>query len=335
MPVDKSLSPVFVDHLRFAVRGPVAEVEAMLAEWFAAFFAEDAEPLDLDEVELEVGGPAGNFSDSRTWVWRGLPMFRVLVAGQSTRGVSHVIIDGQSCAMVRPEAWPDLAAVAERRAWIIKRLDLTVDDDSGAWQTADDVEGAYDLGQFSPACGGGTRSLQVIDARRGGSPLGWTVYVGERRGRFFLRVYQKHCEVLAKHGEGAAVAIPRQRVRVELECKPGKGPDLPWDMLREPASYYAAHSPALEARSGGVHPRRALRVARDLAEAELWALVGHCRNSYGGTITQAYWALGGSTEAAVELVRMLMRDDARQPVPGVCEVAGGARPDVPYRDGLT
>lgn len=321
------LSPVFIDHCRAAFREPPELVERCLLELFEEFWADDLLPMSIREVERDVSDKAGNFAERRSWAFRGLAMFHTLPPGYSTRGVGHFIIDGASCRLVRPGFWPALAAMGERRAWSIKRVDLAVDDDSGVL-SVDALEAAYDMGYLSHKGAGAMRRLDVRDPRTGTASCGWTVYVGVRTSTAFLRVYDKCAEVLAKRGPAAAYKLPPGRVRLELERKPTKhGAELPWHMLADPAPYFAADCPLLASRAGGVEPIRVGRVVRDQAEADLWAILAHCRNSYGAAIEQAFWALGADATAAEVLVDKLRRPGSRPPVPGVGEVVGGGVPD--------
>lgn len=329
-PPPSLVSSVFIDHVRAAFREPEKQVEMALVELFGRYWADLEVPFEADEVEYSVSDKAGNFSEARTWSFRGLTLFRCLVAGRSTRGVGHFIIDGQSCRLVAPGFWPSLASMGQRRAWALKRVDQAADDDSGLLNV-ETLEQAYDLGLMAHRAGGSPRLLDVRDPRRGTASTGWTVYVGDRKGAETVRVYDKHSEVLAKRGQAAADLIPRNRVRVELERKHVKGAaPMAWDQLADPAPYFAADCPLLAMRAGGVEPVKVGRVVRDQAEADLWALLAHCRNSYGAAIEQALWALGGGDEAAVALIGQLRRPGSKPPVPGVCEVVGGGVPDAEY-----
>jgi len=146
-----------------------------------------------------------------------------------------------------------------------------------------------------------------------------------------VRLYLSQAEVRANLGPVCAEAIPAQRVRIELERKPVKGgPALPWDMVADPAPYFAADCPLLASRAGSVVPRRIGRVVRDEAEGELAALIRHCRIAYGGAINQMWWALGGDETASQVLMGMLRRPGARGSVAGVSE-SGGAVPERDYQ----
>jgi hypothetical protein len=326
--VEALLSVPFVDHCRFAVRQPFGEVIEWMVEWFAGNFAE-ADDFTRADVVRRDHGPAGNFSSQVVVQWRGLTLFRVLVASQSTRGVSHVIVDGSSCSMVHPHAWHVLADHAERRGWRLKRTDSTVDDDRGVIRSIDDVAALYYAGDLDPIGPGGRRIFDPRDPRNGELSTGWLAYIGKRGGSRFARVYQKHAEVLAKRGAEAAASVPVQRVRWEVESQ-ADGGVLSWDAVRFPASVLASHSRAFASVANGASPRALYGRARSAAEADLWRQLGNCRNSYGPHIAQAYWALGGGVEAAEQLVWTLMRPIDRDAVPGVVEVAGGAVPDRDY-----
>jgi hypothetical protein len=215
-PPPSLVSSVFIDHVRAAFREPEKQVEMALVELFGRYWADLEVPFEADEVEYSVSDKAGNFSEARTWSFRGLTLFRCLVAGRSTRGVGHFIIDGQSCRLVAPGFWPSLASMGQRRAWALKRVDQAADDDSGLLNV-ETLEQAYDLGLMAHRAGGSPRLLDVRDPRRGTASTGWTVYVGDRKGAETVRVYDKHSEVLAKRGQAAADLIPRNRVRVERE----------------------------------------------------------------------------------------------------------------------
>lgn len=324
------VSAVFIDHLRAAFREPVEAAEEALLSLMADHWADTESPMQRHEVELIVTDRAGNFGEARAWSFRGLTLCRVLAPGRSTRGVGHLVIDGSSCRLFSDGFWRELAAMGQRRSWVVKRADLAVDDDSGVL-SVDALEEAYDLGFLSHETGGAPRVFDPRDPRRGTASSGWTVYVGERTGSAMVRIYDKVSEVRAKKGAACADLLPAGRVRVELERKHVKGgAPLPWDMVADPAPYFAADCPLLQMRSGGVSPVRVGRVVRDQAEADLWALLGHCRNSYGAAIEQAFWALGADDEAAAVLLSRLRRPGSKPPVPGVAEVAGGGAPDAEF-----
>jgi len=330
-PDPRALTAVFVDHLRVAFREPAEFVERALLELIADHWADLEAPFDGDDVEIVRTDKAGNFGEQRAWTCRGLPLCRVLVAGKSTRGVGHFIIDGASCRLVRPEFWRAIAEVGAVRRWVVKRLDAAVDDDSGQL-SVDVLEAAYDARLLSPVGAGAPRLLDVRDPRRGTAATGWTVYVGTRKAGFaFLRIYAKHAEVVARLGEAGARSIPECRVRCEVEWKEVKhGPGLSWSMVAEPAPFFAADCPVLEWRAGGVDPVRVGRVVRDQAESEMLLLLQHARNSYGAVIDQAFWSYGGDDLAARVVLDLLRRPGVRVPVAGVAEVAGGGKPDKDY-----
>lgn len=326
-PPSHLLSGVFVDHCRAAFRDRPEEVEATLVRLFLTHWADLDAQVDEAEVDFMRSDQAGNFGEQRTWAVRGLTMFRVLAPGRTTRGVGHFIIDGASCRLVRPSFWGDLADLGDLRGWTVKRGDAAADDDSGVL-SVEVLQGVYDAGYLNSPAGGGLRLLDVRDPRRGTASTGWTVNVGDRKGTVFARIYDKHAEVLAKQGKQVAALVPAGRVRLEVEMKAVKGgPAIPWVFFREPAGYLAAHSALFASRAGGAAPRPLGRAARDQKEAELMVVLGHCRNSYGAAIEQAFWAFGGDAEAALVLMDLLRRPGAAPAVPGVSEVAGGGVPD--------
>lgn len=326
-PPSGLVSAVFIDHVRAAFRESAEVVERVLLDLFADHWGDVEVPMVVGEADRVVSDQAGNFGEARTWRFRGLPVFRMFTAGRSTRGVGHWLIDGSSCRLVRDSFWPALADIGRLRAWSLKRVDQSVDDDSGLL-SVEVLRGAYVAGLLSHQHGGAPRKFDARDPLRGTAPTGWTVYLGERTGAWYTRIYDKVSEVRAKRGDAAAALLPVKRVRLEVERKSVKGSaPLVWDMVSDPAPYFAADCPLLAMRAGGVEPIRVGRVVRDQAEAALWVLLGHCRNSYGPSIEQAFWALGGTDEAAVVLLAHLRRPGSRAPVPGVAEVVGGGVPD--------
>jgi len=332
-PPPDTLSGVFVDHVRFAFRESFGVAEQALLSLMCDYWADPELPCAIEGVELLRSDRAGNFAESRSWSFHDQIMCRVLAPGQSTRGVGHIIIDGRSCRLFRPEFWSELSSMGLRRGWTLKRVDLAVDDDSGLL-TVDTITEAYHAGQLDHPQGGGRRLLDPRDPRRGTASTGWTVYIGARTSRTFARFYDKWSEVLATRGPEAAALIPRQRVRCELEFKLVKGGiPLHWDMLANHGPYFAADSELCRVRASGVEPIKVGRVARDDLERELWALLRHCRNSYGAAIQQAFWALGADDQAASILIDSLRRPGSKPPVPGVREVAGGQLPDDDYVHG--
>ena len=332
-PSPESLSGVFQDHLKFAYRCSFAEVESELLGLFAAFWADDEALFVVGGESLTVTDRAGNFAESRTWAFRGLTMFRVLTPSKSTRGVGHVVIDGQSCRLVRPEFWRALALVGGSRAWDVRRLDAAVDDDSRTLNP-DVLQSMYDRGDLAHQAGGAQRLFDPRDPRRGTAKTGWTVYLGAREADTcfaFGRIYDKHAQMLAVFGEAVAAAVPVGRVRLEIEWKSQKrGKRVAWEMVADPAPYFAADCALMQSRAGGVRPVRVGRVYRDRQENALVQLLTSCRDSYGGYIDQAFWSLGGDDEAARVLVGMLRRPGAKRQVAGVAEAVGGGVPDRDY-----
>lgn len=326
-PLQSGLTAPFPDHVKFASRLPFGEVVELLVALFHQFWADHEHPFDPYAVR-HLRKPVGEgFSERVEYSYHGLPLFVVLVASKSTRGVSHFILDGQPCALLRPEAFSALAIEAGKAGYLLKRVDVAVDDDRGRFRTIDDVKAEYLAGRLDPPGRGRPRLWDSHNPQVGQVAQGWTAYVGKRAGAVeFVRIYQKHAEQVAKLG--TAQGVPEQRVRWEVEFKKVKGgPDLSWDLLINPARYFAGHSELFASLAGSVEPRRVGRVVRDLREGQLLARLGHCRNSYGPTIEEAYWALGGDAEYLLSLLR---RPVDVQVASGVQEVVGGGVPDRGY-----
>lgn len=326
-----ALSRVFPDHLRFSFREVVADVERLLLDLVVRYWA-DGVGVGLADVCSVDGGKAGQFSVHRSWSVRGLVVFRVLVAGQHTRGVSHVVFDGSSCALVAPEFWSAVAKLGELRAWSIRRVDLAVDDDSGRLSVPA-LRDAYAAGWLNRPRGG-SRELRVLDSTVGDVANGWTVYVGRRSSQSMVRVYDKHAEVLSKCGPSSAALVPPGRVRVELELKSVKGFEVvPWSALVDRESWFGSDCELLASLCEGGSFRRLGSIARVEAEAQLFDKLRWCRHSYGPLIDALYWSLGGGADAAVVVVDLLRRAGDRPPVAGVAEVIGGGVPDRDFVSG--
>lgn len=328
LPDPRLLSRVFVDNLTFAFREPGEFVERSLLELFADHWADFQCPWDGDDVAFTRSDKAGNFGEERKWTIRGLPLFRLFAAGQSTAGVGRVIIDGTSCRLVRPEFWPGIAEVGEPRLWVPKRIDAAVDDDTGLL-SVDVLQALYEARQLQARGPGRPRLFDPRDPRRGNASTGWTVYVGKRSGQFaYDRIYAKWFEVLAKLGSAGVSGIPECRVRLEVEWKDVKnGPPLTWAMVTNPAPFFAANSPLFESRAVGVTPVRIGRVVRDQQEAAMMKMLMLARNAFGPIFEQAHWAFGGDDAADVHIMDIVRRTGKGSPIVGVAEVAGGGKPD--------
>lgn len=329
-PLPHLVSAVFVDHLKFAYRDRTEDVESALCDLFATYWADLDAPYDAAHQSVLVSDRAGNFSESRAWSCRGLGMFRALTPSRSTRGVGHVVIDGQSCRLVRPEFWHALSVLGQSRGWTVKRLDAAVDDDSRTL-SPEVLRSMYDRGDLSHRLGGAKPMFDPRYPVRGLDCVGWTVYRGTREADScfaYARVYDKHAEQLAKFGAAIAGAVPVGRVRIEIEWKTQKrGKRVTWQMVATPAPYFADDCALMESRAGGVKPVPVGRVVRDRQENALTELLARCRYAYGAYIDQAFWAYGGDDDAARLLVHMLRRPVEKPPIPGVVEACGGGVPD--------
>lgn len=205
----------------------------------------------------------------------------------------HVCISltGQGCQHV--PHWPSVADNLDAFKARITRCDIAIDDLTGETFNLQTFLNLYDEGAF--VSNGRPPTPQFVDDM--GSGKGCSFYIGQK-GHKQLNIYEK----------GKQLGDPESgHVRAELRLY-AKRFDLPTDVLREPAKFYAGAYPALAAFVVGEAVR--LGVKEIMVNASAKAMVRFLRTQAGTALHLVMDALGD------DAVAYLMENIVRPGRPG-------------------
>lgn len=245
-------------------------------------------------------GKIRGYSTCKAFALDGV-QFGLIGFGQK-HGRSSVSLTGTCCATLfgpRVKLLYDVLVVLDAR---LSRLDIAFDMYHGEL-TFDYAMFAFKRGDFKSSGGGiQPKSSTVIGTGSDGENLGRTLYIGDRAGRVFGRVYEKGLEVFAKMSQELREAsTDREReilgdaaesqgtiadrwLRLEVEYKrKDKASDLPLEMLLERDSFHAGSYPFFADALGRSDGKRPKRLKTDI-EITLDGLIGAGRNAFGSLI---------------------------------------------------
>lgn len=268
-------SPAFVDWCRFAVRGVSlpfvrACIEAVVG------------PVDLRSR----GRGWQGYEASEAVVLDGVDVGIVAHGGAAQRGWITVDLSGVACSRV--STWLPLVEALESCESRLSRVDCAADFHAGE-RSVEECVALYRAGEFAGS--GRPPSARLVDDL--GNGTGRTLYVGERAGAKFLRVYEKGRQL----GDASS-----PWVRVELEFK-ARDCDLPLAMLLAPEDWLEGAYPAFagwfesqDCRALKYRPQAPTRVVEHALEI--------ARQQVGGVVNVLAGRLGWT---ASRIVASLMR----------------------------
>lgn len=216
---------------------------------------------------------------------------RVDYGGDSQRGWVRWNLPGKACEWVRD--WDAVEALESLPAAEIRRLDVALT----TWEgevTHDQVTAAHQAGRFT--CGGRPPDMQTITSSN--ERAGRTIYVGKReKSDKFFRAYEKGFELAAKcNAPGQVLAIDGHPVediyRCEVEFKAETRP-IPWEVVDRRDQYFAGAYPFCADVLPGVEADILMRRPERAPQADLAAVLEHCRVQYGNALFTALTAYHG------------------------------------------
>lgn len=263
-------------------------------------------------------GKIRGYATCKAFVLDGV-QFGLIGFGQK-HGRSSVSLTGTCCSTLvgaRVKLLYDVLVVLDAR---LSRVDIAFDLYHGEL-TFDYALFAFKRGDFKSSAGGvQPTSSTVIGTGSDGENLGRTLYIGNRSGRVFGRVYEKGLEVFAKMSEefresctdrerellGDAAelqgTIADRWLRLEVEYKrKDKSSELPLEMLLERDAYHAGSYPFFADALGRSDGKRPMRLKTDI-EITLDGLIGAGRNAFGSLIFSLE-KIGFTSEEIVEQLR--------------------------------
>jgi phage replication initiation protein len=216
---------------------------------------------------------------------------RVDYGGETQRGWVRWNLTGKACEWVRD--WDAAEALESLPAAEIRRLDVALTTWDGE-VTHDLVTAAHAAGRFTS--GGRPPDMQTITSSN--ERAGRTIYVGTReKSDKFFRAYEKGFELAAKvKGPGEVIAIDGHPVediyRCEVELKAESRP-IPWEVIERRDQYFAGSYPFCADVLPGVEADILMRRPERAPQADLAAMLEHCRVQYGNALFTALTAYHG------------------------------------------
>lgn len=286
-------------------------VQKTTVDWLR--FRTQAAPLDgLQAVRALYGdlGPAlklvhldrgrDGFKQAAAVQLADMVLGRVDYGGDSQRGWVRWNLSGKACEWVRD--WDAIEAVESLPAAEIRRLDVALTTWDGE-VTHDRVTAAHAAGRFTS--GGRPPDMQTITSSN--ERAGRTVYVGTReKSDKFFRAYEKGFELAGKiKFPGEVIAIDGRPVediyRCEVELKAESRP-IPWEVVERRDQYFAGAYPFCADVLPGVEADILMRRPERAPQADLAAMLEHCRVQYGNALFTALTAYHGDIGAVWERI---------------------------------
>lgn len=218
---------------------------------------------------------------------------RVDYGGESQRGWVRWNLTGKACEWVRD--WDATEALERLPAAEIRRLDVALTTWDGE-VSHEAVEAAHGAGRFSS--GGRPPDMQTITSSN--ERAGRTIYVGQReKSDKFFRAYEKGYELAGKlppalregctHIDGHPIeGIYRCEVELKAESRP-----IPWEVVERRDQYFAGSYPFCADVLPGIEADILQRRPERAPQADLAAMLEHCRVQYGNALFTALTAYHG------------------------------------------
>jgi DNA relaxase NicK len=216
---------------------------------------------------------------------------RVDYGGDSQRGWVRWNLTGKACEWVRD--WEAIDALESLPAAEIRRLDVALT----TWEgevSHEAVTAAHAAGRFTS--GGRPPDMQTITSSN--ERAGRTVYVGNReKSDKFFRAYEKGFELAGKvklpgvctHIDGHPIEdIYRCEVELKAESRP-----IPWEVVERRDQYFAGAYPFCADVLPGIEADILMRRPERAPQADLAAMLEHCRVQYGNALFTALTAYHG------------------------------------------
>jgi DNA relaxase NicK len=216
---------------------------------------------------------------------------RVDYGGESQRGWVRWNLTGKACEWVKD--WDAAEALESLPAAEIRRLDVALT----TWEgqvSHDIVTAAHVAGRFSS--GGRPPDMQTITSSN--ERAGRTIYVGKReKSDKFFRAYEKGYEMAGKYPHGDEIThINNARVediyRCEVELKAETRP-IPWEVIERRDQYFSGCYPFCSDVLPGIEADILQRRPERAPQADLAAMLEHCRIQYGNALFTALTAYHG------------------------------------------
>jgi len=301
------MSKTFIDWVKFRCKNDPFQIFNSF-RYSSAFWGGDG--LTLSEQEKGRDG----------WQFRRviyLTDYRIAsidYGGDSQLGWVRVDMSGSGCRWVKNwEAFANVLASLESAD--LRRVDIALDIYDGAdyFNKAKQsrLDGGFDRGGRRPL------QSQVIssDVKKG-----WTLYFGARESSRYVRIYAKGWEILEKASvlslplpagfdltknpitwECGNVCAAPDYVRMEVEIKAVDGFILPFAMLYESDSHFAAVGSFMASHVDAAPERLSSIPSAFAAKLKMESLIAHCSKSYGGVLRAALAVYGDTPETRLKL----------------------------------
>lgn len=222
---------------------------------------------------------------------------RVDYGGDSQRGWVRWNLTGKACEWVKD--WEAVEGLERLPGAEIRRLDVALTTWDGE-VSHELVTAAHGAGRFSS--GGRPPDMQTITSSN--DRAGRTIYVGNReKSDKFFRAYEKGFELAGKLPPSlrdGCLMIDGKRVediyRCEVELKAESRP-IPWECIERRDQYFAGSYPFCAEVLPGVEADILMRRPDRAPQADLAAMLEHCRVQYGNALFTALTAYHGDVFA--------------------------------------